>query len=84
MASHKRRRLRQPNTDGNSYGNCNSYGNADSNGNTDSDVNSNSNSNCDGNSNSNGNGNCDRTAEVYAHATASADTAAACGQLLFR
>jgi hypothetical protein len=70
MASQQRRRLRQPNTDGNSYGNCNSYGNTDSN----------RNAYCNGNSyrdsNTHGNRDSDRTAAAYAHATASADTAA--------
>ena len=61
--------MRQPNTNGN----ADSYGNTDSNGNA----------YCDSNSHGNGNshGNC--AAEVFAHATATADTAAAPGQLLF-
>ena len=74
--------MRQPNTDGNSDGNCNSYGNTYSYG--DTYCYGNTYCYCDGNgyrhsySNSNG----DRTAAAYTHATASSDAGAACEQLL--
>ena len=75
-------RLAYGNADGNgnchihSDGNCHVY----SDGNCDSNVYANS----DGNNNCFANGNCesDRAAAAYTIATASADSAAACGQLL--
>jgi hypothetical protein len=62
----------------NSYAYTDSYANGDSNGYayTDGYTNGNSNSNSDGYCN------CDQTAATYADATATADTAAACKQLL--
>ena len=80
------------NCDGHTYGdgNSNVYADSDchihSDGDGDSNVHANSHSNCyaytDSYANGHSNDNCDRTAAAYADATASADTAAACEQLL--
>ena len=55
---------------------------ADSNGDCDSDIYCNGYGNCDSNCNGNGNSNCDHTAAAFTDATATADTAGACEQLL--
>ena len=73
MASHQRRwRLRQPNTDGNSYGNSYSYCYADSNGNTYSYCYVDSNGDAYSYCYADGNGDAYSPAEVYADAKAAA------------
>ena len=71
---------------GNADGNCNCHIHSDGNCHVYSDGNCDSNvyANSDGNNNCFANGNCesDRAAAAYTIATASADAAAACGQLL--
>ena len=78
--------MRQPNTDNFAYGNAHihSDGNSDGNGHIHSDGNCNGNAYAITDSNSYSNGECDRTAAGFTDAAASADTAAACGQLLLQ
>ena len=68
----------------NAYGESNSHIHADSYTNCDGDSNgyAYTHSYANGDCNSDGYSNCDQTAATYTDATASADAAAACGQLL--